>query len=273
MTPVNTYVATTNAGGHDTLRLGDDDLHRAAIKTMHAGHHEIFRTLPGILGRIIEHKIWKTRTKSFSSFGEYALDHTSEGLGIINNQLLWMLKCGLDVHGAHIKEWASVLEHVEKAVKIYAKSENRKIRDFNGNSLETLGKACLDQDTARITYLPSRNKNEDGNILRLKHSSPDNYRLVVSGQMTVRDAVRSAKQVRSPAQRQMDSSIKSTVRERATKEVAAIIFENVPKDLLPAIKANLQVSGPPPAIAKAIEVLEAKARFTGRGTDREAAVV
>jgi ParB-like chromosome segregation protein Spo0J len=73
-------------------------------------------------------------------------------------------------------------------------------------------------------------------------------------------ATKQVKAMRSLAQQKMDSSIKSNVKERATREVAAIIFENVPASLLPAIKANLGVSGPPSAIIKAIEAREVKAK-------------
>jgi hypothetical protein len=57
-----------------------------------------------------------------------------------------------------------------------------------------------------------------------------------------------------------DASIAANVKERATNEIAGIIFEHVPADVLPAIKNNLRVSGPPSAIIKALEAREAKAK-------------
>jgi hypothetical protein len=186
------YVAAQNTAGARTVRPSDDDLHRAACKAMHVGEHEIFRALPSVLNQVIEYKIWKSRTRQFGSFGEYALDQTSEGLGVTNNQLLWMLRCALDVHGAHVREWASVLDLVEKSVKIQAKAEGKKISHFDGNSLETLAKKGTDQSPdQKITYLPSKNKNDDGNLLRLrKHKAL--YTRVVAGKIGIRDALREA---------------------------------------------------------------------------------
>jgi hypothetical protein len=79
-------------------------------------------------------------------------------------QLLWMLRCALDVDGDHVKEWASVLEEVEKSVKVQAKADSKKLRGFDGNSLENLGKFATDQSQNKITYLPSGNKNLDGQL-------------------------------------------------------------------------------------------------------------
>ena len=182
------YVATQNTAGAQTVRPSDDDLHRAACKAMHVGEHEIFRALPSVLDQIIDYKVWKTRSRQFGSFGEYALDPTSEGLAVTNNQLLWMLKCALDTDGKHIREWASVLEKVEECVKVQAKAEGKKISDFNGNSLETLAKKSAER---RIDYLPSRAGSEtnDQRLSRLrKHKEV--YRRVLSGKTSIRDAIR-----------------------------------------------------------------------------------
>jgi hypothetical protein len=183
---MNVFVPAKTAEGAETVRLGDDDLHRGARKGLHQGGHVVFGVLPRIIDRVIEHKVWKTRTKKFKNFGEYVLDQTSEGLGIENNQLLWLLRCSLDVHGRHIKEWAEVLEEVEKAVRVWAKEEGKKIRGFNGNSLEQLSKACVQVSTdKKITYLPSRagQKNIDSRLVRLGRSDPESYRKVLSGKM------------------------------------------------------------------------------------------
>jgi hypothetical protein len=190
---MSTLVATKNTKGAETVRLSDDDLHRAARKGLHEGNHVVFRLLPATINQIIEHKVWKSRTRKFKNFGEYALDQTSDGLGIENNQLLWLLRCSLDVHGGHVKEWADVLEEVERAVKVQARAEGKKIRDFNGNSLETLGKMLTEQSTqGKITYLPSMNKNVDGQLMRLRKGSPESYRKVISGELSVREAIREA---------------------------------------------------------------------------------
>jgi hypothetical protein len=162
---MTTDVQVRNALGALTVRPSDDDLHRAARRAMQAGGHEIFGMLPGILDQIIEYETWKSK---FGSFGKYALDPTSDGLGITNNHRLWMLKCALDVYGRHINEWASVLQEVEKCVKVQARKEGKKLRGFDGNSLETLAKNTTDQ--SQITYLPSYNKNADGQLVRRKRT-------------------------------------------------------------------------------------------------------
>jgi hypothetical protein len=190
---MNALVPVKNIVGAETVRYSDNDLHRAARKGLHEGNHVVFRLLPVTIGQIIQHKVWKTRSKPFKNFGEYALDQTSDGLGIDNNQLLWLLRCSLDIDGAHMREWASVLEEVERAVKAIAKAEGLKIRDFNSNSLETLGKISVGQHTSsRITYLPSGNRNVDGNLVRLRRAAPETYRKVLAGQISIREGVRQA---------------------------------------------------------------------------------
>src|SRR5262249_3851207 len=115
---MTTLVAVKNARGADTARLTDDDLHRAARRGIHDGNHVVFRILPATIAQIIEHKVWRSRSRKFKDFGEYALDQTSDGLGIENNQQLWLLRCGMDVYGAHVKEWAEVLAKVDEVVKV-----------------------------------------------------------------------------------------------------------------------------------------------------------
>jgi hypothetical protein len=183
---MNVFVPATTADGADTVRLSDDDLHRGARKELRRGEHIVFGALPGLIDRLIEHKVWKTRTKKFKNFGEYALDQTSEGLGIENNQLLWLLRCALDVRDKHIKEWAEVLEEVERSVRIWAKEEGKSIRSFDGNGLEKVGRASGDPQTdKKITYLPSGAGNSDATLMRLRKNDPKTYQKVISGEMTV----------------------------------------------------------------------------------------
>src|SRR5262245_42234169 len=99
---MNVLIPAKHVANAENVRYSDDDLHRAARKGLHDGNHVVFRILPATIGQIIEHKVWKTRRRPFKSFGEYALDQTSDGLGIENNQLLWLLRCSLDVDGVHV---------------------------------------------------------------------------------------------------------------------------------------------------------------------------
>jgi hypothetical protein len=95
--------------------------------------------------------------------------------------------------------WAStladVLAKVEEMVKLIPVAQRGAIggKDggFNGNSLETLAK-CPTQDTGKITYLPSRNKNDDGHLIRLRKNKPDVFRKVTSGEISMVEGRRAA---------------------------------------------------------------------------------
>lgn len=178
--------------GEGRVRLNDSDLHRAACKAIHEGNHIVFESLPSLVRQIIEHKTWRTYNKA--NFADYALDETSNGLGINTNQRLWILKCSMDWQGEHIKEWADVLGQVEKMVRLEAVTSKEKTGStskFDGNSLEKLAKNGTDQSQMKITYLPSRNKNDDGHIVRLRKNKPEVFKKVASGNMTLLEARKS----------------------------------------------------------------------------------
>jgi hypothetical protein len=180
-------VAVKNARGADTVRLGDDELHRAAQRGIHDGNHIVFRLLPATIAQIIEHKVWKSRPRKFKDFGEYALAQTSDGLGIANNQQLWLLRCAMDVHDAHIKQWAEVLARVEEMVRVQAINDGAKILSKRG--LEELAKNVSDNiGPARITYLPSRQSEFDGHLIRLRENKPDVFYKVINGELSIVEA-------------------------------------------------------------------------------------
>jgi hypothetical protein len=196
--PVTSYVVTRNAKGATTVRSSDDELHRAARKGLHSADHEVFGLLPATVAQIIKHGAWKTRGKKFETFGEYVLDQTSDGLGVSNNQQLWLLKCAMDVKGKHIGEWADVLIEVEKAVRVYAKENGRLLQTFAGNDLETLARAT-DPDVCAITYLPSRqsaspsNPNGGGggsdmSLVLLRRRHPDIAKRIARGEISLGQA-------------------------------------------------------------------------------------
>lgn len=142
------------------------------------------------MAKIIETKSW--RAFGHKNFADYALDHTSDGLGVNTNQRLWILRCSMDVHGGHMKEWADVLEKVEQMVRLEAKRDGDTIRSFNGQSLEELAKNVSHVGHERITYLPSRHSHHDGHLVRLRKNKPDVFRKVVTGEMTMVEARRAA---------------------------------------------------------------------------------
>jgi hypothetical protein len=177
--------------GDGRVRLSDNELHSRTSVAIQKGNHIVFESLPTLIAQIIEHKTW--RTYQHKDFASYALDATSNGLGINTNQRLWILRCSMDVGGKHIKEWTDVLTKVEDMVKLVPVSERGSIAHFNGNSLETLAKNCPTLDNDRITYLPSRNKAEDGHLIRLHKNKPDIFKRVMRGELSLIEARREAK--------------------------------------------------------------------------------
>lgn len=153
------------------------------LKGQSNGNHIVFESLPTVVAQIIEHKTWKSYGKS--NFADYVLDATSNGLGVNSNQRLWILRCSLDVHGKHIKEWADVLDRVEKMVRVQARESGDKIRSFNGQSLETLSKNVRDV-AHKITYLPSRSgAGVDRHVLNLRKNKPEIFKRVVKGELSI----------------------------------------------------------------------------------------
>lgn len=170
------------------VRLSNSELHRRACSAVWEANHVVFESMPSLIAQIIEHEVW--RDYQHDSFATYALDATSNGLGVNTNQRLWILRCSLDVHGKHIAEWADVLSAVEKMVKLIPVSERGSIALANGNSLESLAKNCPTLDNAKITYLPSRNKADDGHLMRLRKNHPELFQRIASREVTLIQARR-----------------------------------------------------------------------------------
>jgi hypothetical protein len=174
------------------VRLTNEELHRRVGKAIFESDHIVFDSLPGLIAQIIENRVWETY--KHDNFAGYALDATSNGLGINSNQRLWLLRCAMDVHGKHIAEWADVLAKVEEMVKSTLKEDGGTVRALNGNSLEMLAKDGVSPDT-RITYLPSRQTSgSDGALLRLRKNYPKTFKQVLAGKMTPRQGMVAARQ-------------------------------------------------------------------------------
>lgn len=127
----------------------------------------------------------------------------------------------MEVRGQHIKEWADVLAKIEQMVRLYAAEEGKALGSFDGNSLERLAKDGVCPDT-RITYLPSRQTSDDGHdghIVRFRKNRPDLYKRLVSGEMTMIEARKSAGLAVATNLRRA----KSAVRKMTKKERAAFI--------------------------------------------------
>jgi hypothetical protein len=130
--------------------------------------------------------------KGIKDFASYALDATSNGLGVNTNQRLWILRCGMDVHDRHMREWTDVLAKVDEMVRVQAVADGVPIRELSKIGLEALAKDVSDPGHGKITYLPSRQSEFDGQITRLRRNKPELYKRVVGGELSLVDARRSA---------------------------------------------------------------------------------
>ena len=175
------------------VRLNNDELKRRVAKAIYEGDIVLFDSLPKLVADVIEHKVWESF--DHDNFADFALDHTAHGLGVNTNQRLWILRCAMDVHGAHIKEWADVLVKVEEMVRLTAKAEGKQLGsrgEFDGNSLESLAKhgGHMSPNEEKITYLPSRARSGiDKNMLRLRKNHPDTFKRVLAREMTARQGM------------------------------------------------------------------------------------
>lgn len=171
------------------VRLSNEDLKRRAAKAIYEGDLLVFQGLPGLIAQIIEHRAWEDF--KHSNFADFALDHTSNGLGVNTDARLWLLKCAMHVHGEHLQEWTELLVKVDSMVKMAIKAEGGTIRMLQGNSLETLAKDVrnVPNGTGRITYLPSLSGATDRALVSLRRNHPDMFKRVLAGQIKPRQAI------------------------------------------------------------------------------------
>lgn len=173
------------------VRTSDAELHRAAHKALWEANHIVFDSLTGLIRQIIANETW--RAFGHTNFANYALDASTNGLGVNTNQRLWILRCSMDVYGDHIGEWAGLLEAVEAMVRLEPSRPEAR-------SLELLAKDSPDA-SVKITYLPSRQSSHDGHLVRLRKSDSSAYRRVLSGKAALADVLR---EKRSKSVRQND---------------------------------------------------------------------
>lgn len=172
----------------DKLRLSDDELHDQATRYICESNQLIFQKLPTLMSQIIERGLWQKRNNSYKNFGEYALKQSPDGLGIINNDMLWLLKSVMNSTTQHAAHWGDVLGEVDTNVRSYAKENNIPIKEINGNLAEQdeVNSELFQENM--ITYLPSRSKSIDGQLLKLKKKDPEAYDSVIQGKMKLKDA-------------------------------------------------------------------------------------
>lgn len=169
-----------------------NELHSLAHKQFLEAYQLVFQALPQTLKQIIEQEIW--REKNCKNFGEYALQNSPHGLNVSNNHKLWLLKSAMDIHGEHAVEWGDVLNEVDHSVRSYAKEKKIQIKELSKN-LDRNSERVEEQqheidDT--ITYLPSRSKSNDSQLLKLRQKDQETYNKVIKGEMSLKEAFRPA---------------------------------------------------------------------------------
>ncbi|KTD58126.1 hypothetical protein Lsai_1648 [Legionella sainthelensi] len=168
--------------------FSDEELHVQANQYINEFKQLIFQSLPSIISQIIEREVWKKRNKPYKNFGEYALDKSSDGLGITNNEMLWLLRSAMDINSHHVAHWGDVLSMVENSTRVYAKENKISIKDLTNDLREQdYTDPNLYQEN-NITYLPSHSRSIDGQLLKLKKKDPLAYENVMQGKMNIKDA-------------------------------------------------------------------------------------
>jgi hypothetical protein len=179
---------SNNETNDDMLTHTDDELHALAVQYIGESNQLIFQDLPKVISQIIKQDAWKTRNSSFKNFGEYVLNQSPEGLGITNNEMLWLLKSTLNKKTQHPAHWAEVLGEVDTSVRMYTKEKKIPIKDLSGNLTDYDDtNPELTQENV-ITYLPSRSSSDDGRLLKLKKKDPEAYDNVIQNKIRLKEA-------------------------------------------------------------------------------------
>jgi len=171
----------------DIFKMANEELHECAIQYIVAANKLIFQELPNVISQIIKQEAWKTEKNSFKNFGEYVLNSTPDGLGITNNEMLWLLKSAMNKNTQHAAHWADVLGEVDTHVRTYAKEKNIPVKDLSGNLTDYDNNNSERVEEHVITYLPSRSRSNDGRLLKLKKNDPQAYDDVIHNKVTLQE--------------------------------------------------------------------------------------
>jgi hypothetical protein len=171
----------------EAANLSDEELHTQANQYIGEFNQLISQRLPSVISQIIAREVWTKRSKPYENFGEYALDKSSDGLGITNNEMLWLLRSAMNVNTQHVAHWGDVLSRVDNTVRTYARENKISIKDLNNDLREQdTTNPELDQENT-ITYLPSHSRSVDGQLLKLMKKDPDAYENVIQGKMNINE--------------------------------------------------------------------------------------
>lgn len=181
---------TSNTENKEGIAVSaDEDLHARAQHYISEANQIIFRDLPQVISEIIAHEVWQKREISYKNFGEYALSKAPDGLGIANNDMLWLLKSAMNINMQHTAYWGDVLDEVDTSVRTYAKENKISIKELNGslNEFNPTNPQLLQEEM--ITYLPSRSNSSDRHLLKLKMKDPQAYDEVTRGIIKLKEAM------------------------------------------------------------------------------------
>jgi hypothetical protein len=178
-----------NTSKVDETTLTNEELHAQANHYISQSNQLIFQDLPAVISKIIEQEVWKKRENAYKNFGEYALKQSPDGLGITNNEMLWLLRSAMNNKAQHAMHWGDVLGEVDTSVRVYAKENKIPIKELNRNLTEhdTISPEFAQENI--ITYLPSRSRSNDGQLMKLKKKDPQAYDDVIQGKMKLKEAL------------------------------------------------------------------------------------
>lgn len=169
-------------------QLSDEELHAQANQYISEFNQLTARSLPAVISQIIEREVWKKRNSPYEHFGEYALDKSPDGLGISNNEMLWLLRSAMDINKQHVAHWGDVISMVDNGVRVYAKENKISIRDLNNDLKEPDSNHPNLSPENNITYVPSHSRSVDGQLLKLKKKDPIAYENVIQGKIRINEA-------------------------------------------------------------------------------------
>lgn len=168
--------------------LSDEELHAQANQYISEFNRLIVQSLPGVMSQIIEREVWKKRNSPYKNFGEYALDKSSDGLGITNNEMLWLLRSAMDINTQHVAHWGDVISMVDNCVRVYAKENKISVKNLNNDLQQPDNTHPNLSPENNITYLPSHSRSVDGQLLKLKKKDPLAYENVIQGKIKINEA-------------------------------------------------------------------------------------
>ncbi|WP_298625899.1 hypothetical protein [uncultured Legionella sp.] len=169
--------------------MSDDELHSKANQCISESNQLLFKQLPALISQIIEQDVWRKRNTSYKNFGEYALNQSPDGLGIANNELLWLLRSAMSINTHHASHWGDVLGEVDTSARMYAKEKKIPIKDLHKDLSEQEPVNPEYAQEEAITYLPSRSRSVDGVLMKLKMKDPLAYQNVIQGKVTLKEAL------------------------------------------------------------------------------------